>query len=202
MLHRSQLGLKTSLRSLEVGQCHSRSTDTLPTGNDMSAIVVHPTTPTERSRLLSKSPSIRVSPYPQPSQAGPSTPTRLRDGHTPSSSLTLNPDELQSGASTPPIFPTSKGGRVLNRSAPLRDTISTTRFVLICVGIWSSNFVFAFQSTAIPTLAPGISSGFGHSELASYLGSIFSLTSAAGTSYITHVKRPEGAIALELYADG
>jgi hypothetical protein len=51
---------------------------------------------------------------------------------------------------------------------------------VIVIGVWSANFVFAFQSTAIPTLAPGISSGFEHAELASYLGSVFSLGSSAG----------------------
>jgi MFS family permease len=47
-------------------------------------------------------------------------------------------------------------------------------------GIWSSNFTFAFQSTAIPTLAPTISSAFAHAELASYLGSAFTLGNTAG----------------------
>ena len=69
-------------------------------------------------------------------------------------------------------------GRI-QRERPLKDSLSTTRFVIICAGIWSSNLAFAFQSTAIPTLAPVISSAFNHAELAAYLGSIFSLTSAA-----------------------
>ena len=66
------------------------------------------------------------------------------------------------------------------RVAPLRDSLSTARFVAVCVGIWSANFIFAVQSTAIPTLAPEVSSWFGHAELAAYMGSIFSLSSAAG----------------------
>ncbi|KAK1925211.1 multidrug resistance protein fnx1 [Papiliotrema laurentii] len=74
---------------------------------------------------------------------------------------------------------TTANGKRLDRSAPLRDVISPARFVLICMGIFSGNFAFAFQSTAIPTLAPGISSAFNHAELAAYLGSIFSLASAA-----------------------
>lgn len=47
-------------------------------------------------------------------------------------------------------------------------------------GIWASNFTFAFQSTAIPTLAPSISSSFNHAELAAYLGSVFTLGNTAG----------------------
>lgn len=47
-------------------------------------------------------------------------------------------------------------------------------------GIWSSNFAFALQSTAIPTLAPTIASSFNHAELASYLGSVFTLANTAG----------------------
>lgn len=51
---------------------------------------------------------------------------------------------------------------------------------MISAGIWSSNFAFAFQTTAIPTLAPTISSQFEHAELASYLGSAFTLGNTAG----------------------
>ena len=80
---------------------------------------------------------------------------------------------------------TSSTQKQIARVAPLKESLSTGRFVLICIGIWSSNFVFAFQSTAIPTLAVGVSSGFGHAELAAYLGSVFSLASAAGKSYST-----------------
>ncbi|KIR26676.1 multidrug resistance protein fnx1 [Cryptococcus deuterogattii 99/473] len=58
------------------------------------------------------------------------------------------------------------------RSAPLKDSISLSRFVVVCVGVWSANFVFAFQSTAIPTLAPEIGSWFEHGELSAYLGMI------------------------------
>lgn len=47
-------------------------------------------------------------------------------------------------------------------------------------GIWSSNFVFALQSTAIPVLAPTLASQFAHSELTSYLGFSFSLTNTLG----------------------
>lgn len=76
-------------------------------------------------------------------------------------------------------------------SAPLKDSISRTRLIIIwyvlpfsqtntSAGIWSSNFAFAFQSTAIPTLAPTIASDFNHAELASYLGSVFTLGNTAG----------------------
>ncbi|KAJ9096351.1 hypothetical protein QFC21_005172 [Naganishia friedmannii] len=53
--------------------------------------------------------------------------------------------------------------------------------VIILVGLWASNFTFAVQTSAIPTLAPRISASFSHSELASYLGSIFPLFSTAFT---------------------
>lgn len=66
------------------------------------------------------------------------------------------------------------------RSAPLKDSISLSRFVVVCIGIWSANFVFAFQSTAIPTLAPEIGSWFEHGELSAYLGSMFTLSNTAG----------------------
>lgn len=72
--------------------------------------------------------------------------------------------------------------KYLDRSIPLKENLSTPRFIIICIGIWSANFIFAFQSTAVPTLAPSISSGFQHAELSAYLGSIFSLASATGTS--------------------
>ncbi|WVR08996.1 hypothetical protein IAU60_006056 [Kwoniella sp. DSM 27419] len=67
----------------------------------------------------------------------------------------------------------------LHRSPPLKDSISTARFVVVCAGIWSANFVFAFQSTAIPTLAPAIGSAFQHAELSAYLGSAFTLANTA-----------------------
>jgi hypothetical protein len=38
----------------------------------------------------------------------------------------------------------------------------------------------AFQRSAIPTRAPAIGSGFNHAELASHLGSIFTLANTAG----------------------
>lgn len=66
------------------------------------------------------------------------------------------------------------------RSAPLKDSISLSRFVVVCVGVWSANFVFAFQSTAIPTLAPEIGSWFEHGELSAYVGSMFTLANTAG----------------------
>ncbi|GHJ86755.1 hypothetical protein NliqN6_3157 [Naganishia liquefaciens] len=53
--------------------------------------------------------------------------------------------------------------------------------VIILIGLWASNFTFAVQTSAIPTLAPRISASFSHSELASYLGSIFPLFSTAFT---------------------
>ncbi|WVQ81247.1 hypothetical protein IAT38_003369 [Cryptococcus sp. DSM 104549] len=65
------------------------------------------------------------------------------------------------------------------RSPPLKDSISKARFIIVCIGIWSANFVFAFQSTAIPTLAPEIGSWFEHAELSAYLGSMFSLANTA-----------------------
>ncbi|WWC69120.1 uncharacterized protein I206_103056 [Kwoniella pini CBS 10737] len=73
----------------------------------------------------------------------------------------------------------SSSTETLLRSPPLKDTISTARFCIVCAGIWSSNFVFAFQNTAIPTLAPEIGSWFEHAELAAYLGSGFGLASTA-----------------------
>ncbi|WWD20929.1 hypothetical protein CI109_105407 [Kwoniella shandongensis] len=73
----------------------------------------------------------------------------------------------------------SSSSDTLVRSPPLKDSISTLRFVIVCVGIWSSNFVFAFQSTAIPTLAPAIGSWFEHAELSAYLGSMFTLSNTA-----------------------
>ncbi|ORX33406.1 multidrug resistance protein fnx1 [Kockovaella imperatae] len=135
----------------------------------MSAIVIHPAN--ERTRLVS-GPSHSVQSSISRYVNGDDTP-----GTRGSTSTWATPRE--GSPILGPSEPAPSGSKVLDRSAPLRDSISRSRFVLICVGIWSSNFVFAFQSTAIPTLAPLISSEFNHSELASYLGSIFSLTSAA-----------------------
>ncbi|OCF71477.1 multidrug resistance protein fnx1 [Kwoniella mangroviensis CBS 8886] len=73
----------------------------------------------------------------------------------------------------------SSSSETLLRSPPLKDSISLARFCTVCAGIWSANFVFAFQSTAIPTLAPEIGSWFEHAELAAYLGSGFTLASTA-----------------------
>jgi len=73
-----------------------------------------------------------------------------------------------------------------DRTTPLKDTLSTTRFVTICIGIFSANFVFAFQTTSMPTLMSGISSGYGHAELGSYLGSVFTLANTAGELICHH----------------
>lgn len=117
----------------------------------MSAIIVSPASRAgERSRLL-----------------GAAT----RDNYA-STATTGSTDT--SGANTP------SESTILLRSAPLKDSISKTRFVLTCAGIWSANFVFAAQSTAIPTLAPAIGSVFNHAELSSYLGSVFTLANTAG----------------------
>lgn len=121
----------------------------------MSAIIVSPASQAgERSRLL-----------------GVST----RDTYA-STATTGSTDTDSSGVNTP------SESTVLLRSAPLKDSISKTRFVLTCAGIWSANFVFAAQSTAIPTLAPAIGSVFNHAELSSYLGSVFTLANTAGES--------------------
>jgi len=128
----------------------------------MSAIIIHSTpNPTEASRLL-----------PRGREYG-------------SSSVTIN-SETDHQRTLTASTTSSATSKQFARVAPLKESLSTARFVLICVGIWSANFVFAFQSTAIPTLAVGVTSGFGHAELAAYLGSIFSLTSAAGEC-CTHV---------------
>ncbi|WRT67494.1 uncharacterized protein IL334_004466 [Kwoniella shivajii] len=107
---------------------------------------------------------------------------------------TQTPNETQSQANeqTPLLRPPSpspscsssissysSSSETLYRSPPLKDSISTARFCIVCAGIWSANFVFAFQSTAIPTLAPEIGSWFQHAELAAYLGSGFTLASTA-----------------------
>lgn len=68
----------------------------------------------------------------------------------------------------------------LLRSAPLKQSLSRTRFILLLGGVWSANFVMAFQAMAIPTIAPAVGSWFGHAELSSYLGSMFTLASTAG----------------------
>jgi sugar phosphate permease len=50
----------------------------------------------------------------------------------------------------------------------------------VLLGVWSANFLIAFQSMSIPTMTPAVGSWFGHAELGSYLGSAFSLGNAAG----------------------
>ena len=132
----------------------------------MSAIVTHTTAhPSESCQLIHHG------------SPPPNTPHALVSTYTPSTPFTPSPG---SGAGAG-----GKQGKVskhLDRSAPLRDSLSNTRFLIICASVWSSNLVFAFQSTAIPTLAPTISSAFNHAELAAYLGSVFSLASAGGES--------------------
>ncbi|ORY30040.1 multidrug resistance protein fnx1 [Naematelia encephala] len=127
----------------------------------MSAIVIHTATPSERTSLLPKS---TLNSQSSTLNASYSNNHDSSNGNN-DSSISINRQQ-----------PTTK---VLSRTQPLKETISTARFVIVCIGIWSSNFVFAFQSTAIPTLAPGIGSGFERAELASYLGGLFTLASAA-----------------------
>lgn len=131
----------------------------------MSAIIVSPAKqPRESSRLLGPGGGAG------PDQGGP-----VRNYAATSEASTSTET---SGFNTP------SDSTILLRSAPLKDSISRTRFVVVCAGIWSANFVFAFQSTAIPTLAPGIGSSFNHAELSSYLVSVFNLANAAGTSQL------------------
>lgn len=66
------------------------------------------------------------------------------------------------------------------RTQPLIETLSKPHFITCLLGVFSANFVFAFQTTSIPTLATGISSGFEHAELGSYLGGAFALANTAG----------------------
>lgn len=61
------------------------------------------------------------------------------------------------------------------------EKISRSTLAVVLTGLWLSNFTFAVQTSAVPTLAPRISTSFEHSELASYLGSIFPLFSTAFT---------------------
>ncbi|EIW66403.1 hypothetical protein TREMEDRAFT_45829 [Tremella mesenterica DSM 1558] len=84
--------------------------------------------------------------------------------------VSSSPPSLDSQTAIRPDQPAN-----LHRLAPLRESISTFRFVLTCIGIWSANFVFAFQASAIPTLAPSIGSGFKQAEFSTYLGSAFTL---------------------------
>lgn len=78
--------------------------------------------------------------------------------------------EVASGASDPSHVPTR----------PIPNISHLRLWILLC-GLWLSNFTFAVQTTQIQTLAPRISASFGHSELASYLGSVFPLFSTAFT---------------------
>lgn len=99
-------------------------------------------------------------------------------------------ESAQDASETTPLLTTrSILPKQKDRSAPLKEILSTPRFIIICTGIFSGNFIFAFQSTAIPTLAPNISSEFNHAELAAYLGSIFSLASAAGKAPSSPLRR-------------
>ncbi|CAK9783937.1 MFS general substrate transporter [Cutaneotrichosporon oleaginosum] len=98
------------------------------------------------------------------------------------SSTLASPSVDTSKFVTPPLpaVPRSPQAAVHFRSRPLKETMTRTRLVVILAGIWSSNFAFALQSTAIPTLAPTIASSFQHAELAAYLGSVFTLANTAG----------------------
>jgi MFS family permease len=94
--------------------------------------------------------------------------------------------QLRTTERTPLLSTSNQGpggnGHGYARTVPLKETLSPTRFVTICIGIFSANFVFAFQTSSVPTLMSGISSGYGHAELGSYLGSVFTLANTAGTS--------------------
>lgn len=88
----------------------------------------------------------------------------------------------------------SSGNDHGGRTRPLRDTLSTPRFITICAGIFSANFAFAFQSTSVPTMMTGISSGYGHAELGSYLGSVFTLANTAGMIHPFTFRQIEGTM--------
>lgn len=129
------------------------------------------------SAIVIQSPSRTPLPYTQPGERSSllPRPTANSSESTPYHSPPLSPRVRAQDYGSIPSRPPA-----LQRVAPLKDSLSTVRFVLVCVGIWSANFAFAFQASAIPTLAPGIGSGFNHAELASYLGSVFTLASAGG----------------------
>ncbi|WWC89697.1 uncharacterized protein L201_004622 [Kwoniella dendrophila CBS 6074] len=138
----------------------------------MSAIIIT-TTPYSRSdshQGRSRPPHSRTN---TGTRIGIETPTNEQ---TP---LLLRPPSPSPSSSSSISSYSSSTTETLLRSPPLKDSISTLRFCIICAGIWSSNFVFAFQSTAIPTLAPEIGSWFQHAELATYLGSGFTLACTA-----------------------
>lgn len=105
--------------------------------------------------------------------------TPLLDGQSDSGSEDEDEEATNGGTTS---TSNSNGQKSRTRTKPLRDSLSTARFVTICIGIFSANFTFAFQSTSVPTLMTGISSGFGHAELGSYLGSVFTLANTAGES--------------------
>ncbi|RSH93726.1 hypothetical protein EHS25_006374 [Saitozyma podzolica] len=144
----------------------------------MSAIIItQASAPGERTRLLGYGAASASATASNPTKSN----GRSYRPYTSSSSSSIGPS---SPSSPSPAYAsgiaTPSSTEILLRSRPLKDSISLPRFVLVCAGIWSANFVFAFQSTAIPTLAPGISSGFEHAELSSYLGSVFALANTAG----------------------
>lgn len=86
------------------------------------------------------------------------------------------------GAADPShIHPSADGSSLSLSDSTSRPPLRGVRLLIILVGLWASNFTFALQSSAIPTLAPRISASFAHSELASYLGSVFPLFSTAFT---------------------
>lgn len=140
----------------------------------MSAIIItQASAPGERTRLLGYGAGSATASASTPTKSNGRSYRPYTSSSSPSSPTPSSP-AYASGIATP------SSTEILLRSRPLKDTISLPRFVLVCAGIWSANFVFAFQSTAIPTLAPGISSGFQHAELSSYLGSVFALANTAG----------------------
>ncbi|WVF71816.1 hypothetical protein IAT40_006624 [Kwoniella sp. CBS 6097] len=132
-------------------------------GPSSSSSAKHDGLATERTALL------------RPSSPAPSCTSSVS---TYSSSSTAANDAVDNGRSHRPSRKGDSGDRPY-RSPPLKASISTFRFVIVCIGIWSANFVFAFQSTSIPTLAPEIGSYFQHAELSTYLGSMFTLSSTA-----------------------
>ena len=135
----------------------------------MSAIIIQQAAaPGERARLISSSSYHKH----RPSTSSGS-----------SFSSVSNPSDYGAiPSNVAPGRPASAAPAGIFRSRPLKETISPLRFVLTLVGIWSANFVFAFQASAIPTLAPTIGSGFNRAELGTYLGSVFTLASTAGQS--------------------
>ena len=49
----------------------------------------------------------------------------------------------------------------------------------------------AFQAMAVPTTAPAVGSWFGHAELSSYLGSMFTLANTAGELFFIRSCLPD-----------